>query len=235
MKKREKCFALKEWCLLIGSFVLIVGAYLIFDRGQPLKLIASLIGATAIIFAGKGNPVAQILFVAFSLIYGYISFFCAYYGEMLTYVGMTLPMSVFSFITWLKNPYSSESSQVRVNHLKAKEIPFMAVLTVIVTVGFYFILKVFGTANLIVSTFSVATSFLAVYLTFRRSPFYALAYALNDIVLIVLWLLAAIANPSYFSVVACFIAFFVNDINGFLSWRKMQREQNLPTQPTEIL
>lgn len=50
----------------------------------------------------------------------------------------------------------------------------------------YFILRAFNTANIIPGTISVTTSFVAVYLTFRRSPYFALAYAANDVVLIVL-------------------------------------------------
>ena len=102
----------------------------------------------------------------------------------------------------------------------------MAVLTVAVTVAFYFILGAFDTANLLVSTFSITTSFSASYLMFRRSPYYALLYAANDIVLIVLWTLAAMKDISYVSVIICFVAFLANDIYGFVSWRKMQKRQN---------
>ena len=94
-----------------------------------------------------------------------------------------------------------------------------------VTAAFYFILKALHTANLIPSTVSVATSFLAVYLTFRRSPYYALAYAANDVVLILLWTLAAIEDLSYLSVIICFVMFLANDLYGFLNWRKMQKKQ----------
>lgn len=63
-------------------------------------------------------------------------------------------------------------------------------------------------------------------LTFRRSPYYALVYAANDIVLIVLWVLASFSDASYISVVVCFVAFLVNDIYGYISWQKMKRRQN---------
>ena len=96
-----------------------------------------------------------------------------------------------------------------------------------VTVMFYFILEYFNTANIIPSTLSVTTSFLAVYLTFRRSPFFALAYAANDIILILLWILASVYDARYISVVVCFVAFLVNDIYGFISWQKMKRRQGL--------
>ena len=98
-------------------------------------------------------------------------------------------------------------------------------LSAVVTVVFYFILKAFGTANLLPSTISVTTSFLAVYLTARRSPLFAVAYAANDLVLIVLWGLAVLEDPSYLSVVVCFVMFFANDIYGFINWSRMRRRQ----------
>ena len=101
----------------------------------------------------------------------------------------------------------------------------MWLLTVVVTVGFYFILEAVDTANLLPSTLSVTTSFLAVYLTFRRSPYYALAYGANDLVLIVLWVFASLEDIHYVSVVVCFIVFFVNDMYGFISWRRMEKRQ----------
>ena len=103
----------------------------------------------------------------------------------------------------------------------------MFILTAFVTFVFYFILEAFNTANIVPSTISVTTSFLAVYLMFRRSPYFAAAYAANDIVLIVLWTLASITDLSYLSVLICFAVFLVNDIYGFISWKKMSRKQVL--------
>ena len=103
---------------------------------------------------------------------------------------------------------------------------FMCLLTVAVTVVFYFILEYFHTANMVPSTVSIATSFAAAYLTFRRSPYFALVYGMNDVVLIVLWVLAAMEETRYLSVVVCFIAFFVNDLYGYISWKKMEKRQD---------
>ena len=113
-----------------------------------------------------------------------------------------------------------------VNSIGKPESLLMWVLTAVVTVLFYFILKHFETANLLPSTLSVTTSFVAVYLTFRRSPLFALAYASNDVVLIVLWIMASISDVRYLSVVVCFLAFFANDIYGYISWQKMKIRQN---------
>lgn len=144
---------------------------------------------------------------------------------MITYLGMTMPMAIFALISWLKHPYKDKKSEVEVNKIGKRDLILMTVLTIIVTFIFYFILKYLDTANLGFSTVSVTTSFVAVFLTFKRSPYFTLAYALNDIVLIILWILASFENTSYLSVVVCFLAFLVNDIYGFISWCKMQKRQ----------
>ncbi len=138
---------------------------------------------------------------------------------------MTMPMAVFSLISWLKNPYDGNKSEVKVQRLKPKEYIVTAVLAITVTTGFYFVLKYFNTANLIPSTLSVTTSFMAVFLTFKRSPFYAVWYAANDVVLVVLWALAVKEDLSYMSVVVCFVAFFANDIYGYANWKMMAKRQ----------
>ncbi len=224
--KTSNYFSKKEkllWCLSVFFIVL---SFCIFDRENYLTLTASLIGVTSLIFNAKGNPIGQALMIVFSILYGIISLTFSYYGEMITYLGMTAPMALFALISWLKNPFEGNRSQVTVNKIKGREIAFMFILTSIVTVVFYFILQAFDTANIIPSTLSVTTSFLAVYLTFRRSEYFALAYAANDIVLIVLWVMATADDMMYLSVVVCFAAFLINDLYGYISWRKMYLQQN---------
>ena len=225
MKKILAYFSKTEFFLWFSSVVLIIVSFLIFDRRNYLTLIASIIGVTSLIFNAKGNPIGQGLMVIFSILYGIISYTFAYYGEMITYLGMTLPMAVFSLITWLKNPFNGNKLEVKVNTVSKTEQLVMWIITSIITIIFYFILNCFNTINIIPSTISVTTSFLAVYLTFRRSPYFALAYAANDIVLVVLWLLASFTDISYISVLVCFIAFLFNDIYGFINWLKMEKIQ----------
>lgn len=124
----------------------------------------------------------------------------------------------------MKNPYAEH--EVKIVQLKKRELCFLLFLDAAVTVLFYFILKYLDTPNLVFSTISVTTSFAASYLTFRRSPYYALAYALNDIVLVVLWVLACTDNISYLSMVFCFLMFLANDLYGFANWRKMEKSQS---------
>lgn len=220
-------FSKTEKFLWVISVFFIISSFLIFDRVNYMTLTASLIGVTALIFCAKGNPFGQVLMIIFSAFYGYISYGFRYYGEMMTYVGMSGPMALVSLITWLKNPYEKNKSEVRINSLSHKDIFLMISFTLIVTVIFYFILKYFNTNNLKISTFSITTSFMAVYLTARRSEYFALAYAINDIVLIGMWILATLENISYLSVIICFIVFLANDIYSFYNWKKMKKRQQM--------
>lgn len=220
-------FTRYEKFLWFCSVFIIISSFIYFDTGNYFILAASLIGITSLIFCAKGNAIGQLLMIIFSLLYGYISYTFHYYGEMLTYLGMTLPMATLSFITWLKNPYEDNNNEVKIERLTAKEVGFMIFLTLIVTVVFYFILDFFNTSNLFFSTVSIATSFAAVYLTYKRSSFYALAYAANDLVLIILWYLASLDNPMYISVIICFGIFFINDVYGYINWKKMQLSQSM--------
>ena len=218
-------FTKMEIALWTSSVALIVVSFMLFDRVNYLTLIASLVGVTSLIYNAKGNPFGQLLMVVFSLLYGVISYSCSYYGEMITYLGMTMPMAAFALISWLRNPYKGNKAEVAVNHISSREVWLMWLLTAAVTVIFYYVLEYFNTANLALSTLSVTTSFVAVYLTFRRSPYFALAYASNDVVLIVLWILASAHDVRYISVVVCFVAFLANDLYGFASWQRMKIRQ----------
>ena len=225
MKKRSNYFSKGELALWGSSTGLILVSFLIFDRANYMTLAASLIGTASLIFSAKGNPIGPALMVLFSLLYGAISYTFSYFGEMITYLGMTGPMALVALISWLRNPYQGNRAEVTVNRIGKGEYALMMALTAAVTFLFYFILDYFHTANMIPSTLSVATTFIAVYLTFRRSPYFALAYASNDVVLIVLWILAARENISYLSVIICFVIFLVNDLYGFINWKRMEKRQ----------
>lgn len=225
MKSYINYFSKTELTLWFGSIVLLLASFFLLDRENYMTLIASMIGITSLIFNAKGNPIGQILMLIFSVFYGIISYSFSYYGEMITYLGMTAPMAVFALVSWIRNPYKGNKAEVEVSDLRDGESLVILLLSLVVTVVFYFILKYFNTANLLPSTISVTTSFVAAYLTLRRNPYFAVVYAVNDVVLIVLWILASIADTSYLSVVICFVLFLVNDLYGFLNWNRMKKRQ----------
>jgi nicotinamide mononucleotide transporter PnuC len=213
-----------ELGLWLVSMTVIVGCTIASPAQSVLSMFASLIGVTALIFIAKGQVIGHFLLIGFAIFYGAISFSFRYYGEVITYLGMSAPMAVIATVQWIRHPYQN-SSQVKVGKLTKGKITAVALLTVAVTVAFYFILRALGNENLIVSTLSIATSFAAASLTALRSPYYAIGYALNDIVLIALWVMACMKDISYLSMVICFVVFLINDSYGYISWRRMEQRQ----------
>lgn len=215
-------FEIGLWML---SSAVIIGSALLSGNAALLPTGASVIGVTALIFVAKGDVLGQILTVLFSLLYAVISYKFRYYGEMLTYLGMTAPIAMMAVISWLRHPFEKGRQEVAVNRLSLLEFFLLFVLTAFTTLFFGYILWRLDTPNIIPSTVSIATSFAASYLTFRRSRFYAIAYAANDLVLIILWVAAALKDFHYFPMVLCFSMFLLNDLYGFASWTKIQKKQ----------
>ena len=213
-----------EIFLWTTSSVAVTVSFFFSDEKNYLTLITSLIGAAALIFLAKGHILGQVLALAFATLYGLVSLSYRYYSEVITYLGMNAPMALLSFFSWLKNPYGKRS-EVRVGRVARKHFVIMPILTAAVTVVFYFAMRALSTPHLWVSTLSILTSFVASYLTYLRTRFYALAYAVNDLVLIAMWVLASFDDPSYIPMMACFVTFLFNDLYAFFNWGKMQKMQ----------
>ena len=152
MKKILNYFSLFEWCLYILGLVFILLFFILFKNKDYISLIGALVGVTALIFVSKGNVVGQIITVVFSIFYGIISYSYRYYGEMITYLCMTTPIAIMAVVSWIKNPSKENKHEVKVNTLNIKEYILLFILSIIVTLVFYFILKYFNTNNLYVST-----------------------------------------------------------------------------------
>ncbi len=211
------------------SLITIILSSCLFRERDVLTIVASVLGATALIFVGKGDAIGQLLTIIFAVMYAIISFRFHYYGEMITYLGMTAPSALWAMLVWLKNPYAAR--EVKVGKMTKAKWCLLVISAVIVTLLMWRVLVYFHTANILFSTVSVTTSYLASMLTVLRSPYYAVCYAANDVVLIVLWVLATAVNASYLPMVICFLIFLVNDLYGFINWKRMKSRQEKTPKP----
>ena len=212
-----------EKILWIASTLTVIITFLLGKEQSMLILAATVVGVATLIFTAKGDVLGQMLGIVFALLYATVSFGQAYYGEVISYVFMTGGIATASVISWLKHPYSK--GVVKVGHPSKRAFACVGILAVVVTIAFYFILKFLGTANLLFSTLSILTSFIASSLTLLRSPYYALAYALNDVILIILWILASLYDHSAIPMIVCFAVFLINDIYGFVNWVRLEKLQ----------
>ena len=224
LKNPFKSLNVFEWVLWSVSMLSIVVSAVVSGKSSLLETIASLVGVTALIFVAKGLVIGQALTVVFSFLYGIVSLQFHYWGEMITYLFMSMPIALLATIEWIRHPYK-DTEVVEVSRVTKKQLVVMCVIGTVTTVVFYFILKALDTPNILFSTLSITTSFTAAYLTFLRSEYYGIGYGLNDIVLIVLWILASVEDISYLPMVVCFFMFLLNDLYGFFNWKRLSKQQ----------
>ena len=112
----------------------------------------------------------------------------------------------------------------------SKEILLIVVLLsqVVMFLGYYYLLKIFNTNNLLVSTFSIVASIIATYLTARRSEYGFIGFIINDLILIVLWSIPVINGESnLIPVLLCPVLLLINDIYGVYNWKRIKKKQKI--------
>lgn len=213
-----------ELSLWIFSLVVLFISYFV-TKSSLINLLATTTGVTALMFLAKGEPLGQLLTIIFSILYALIAFKINYFSEVVTYLGMTLPSALIALVIWYRNPYEKSKTIVKIETLNRKQIILIILISLIILGIFYYLLKVLSTPYLLLATLSIFTSSIASLLTFFRSRYYALFYALNDLILITLWLLTTINKITFIPMVICFMVFFINDLYAFYNWKHLEKSQ----------
>ena len=224
MKKFFKDWSIFELILLLGSPLVILVVGIVF-KSDALTMIASIVGIMCALFLAKGLVLGQFLGIAIVILYSIVSYKNGFYGELLIYLVIMLPMYIWGIVEWLKHK-NGETKSVEVNSIKWKEWLIVSLCSVALFVGGYFLLKALNTNELIVSTLSIVDNIFAVYLLARRSKYGFISYIINDLILIALWgipviqgnwlLLPMLINP---------IVNLINDTYGVINWTRMQKSQ----------
>ena len=228
MKKILKNWNWFEIIFLVVSVVLITTCFVVGADKNWLSFVVSLIGVCGALFLAKGFVVAPYINATNAILYSILTYTQGFYGEMIVYLSILLPMNVFSIFAWFRNKKKENSVQVEINKVGAKEYICLAAIAAATTVAFYFVLKALNTNQLILSTFAFTTLAVATYLALRRSSFYAIFYMLNDVLLIVMWsITTANEGIGFLPTTLCFGLFLVNDVYGFVRWRLDEKKQKL--------
>ncbi len=215
--KFEKSF------LICGLLVSVISA-IIFNGTIIDTLYTSLYLITALLMS-KGK--VECYFVGFVSVffYGIVSYNQGYYGELIITIFLTFPIMIIGIISWLRHQDKEEDTVV-ISSLSKKEITIVLLSQLILFWIYYFILKVFNTDLLVISTISVVTSVLASYFESRRSELSLFCYVANDLVIITLWLVPIInGQTQLISVLVGPILLLINDIYGSYNWGKLKKKQ----------
>ena len=219
----------KDWTKFELSF-LIIGLSLailftIIFKGTIIDMCYTILYFTTALLMSKGK--VECYFVGFISVffYGIVSFNQSYYGELLITILLTFPIMIVGIISWLRNR-DKEDNTVIINTLSIKEIIIVLISQIVMFWLYYYILKIFNTSLLIISTCSVVTSVLASYFEARRSELSLISYICNDLILISLWITPVIQGDSTkIPVLLCPTLLLINDIYGTYNWKRLKKKQ----------
>lgn len=209
--------------LICGLLASVISA-IIFKGTVIDTLYTSLYLITALLMS-KGK--VECYFVGFVSVffYGIVSYNQGYYGELIITALLTFPIMIIGIISWLRHQDKEEDTVV-ISSLSKKEITIALLSQLILFWLYYFILRVFNTDLLVISTISVVTSVLASYFEARRSEISLFCYMANDLVIITLWLIPIInGQTQLISVLVGPILLLINDIYGSYNWCRLKKKQ----------
>lgn len=219
----------KDWNLfekLYLFFGILVGVLTsIIFNGTVIDSLYTITYLTTAILMSKGK--VESYFVGFFSVffYGIVSYNQGYYGELLITIFLTFPIMIIGIISWLRHQ-DKEDDVVIINTLSKKEIILVIGSQLFLFWAYYFLLKMFNTDLLILSSCSIVTSVLASYFEARRSELSLFCYIANDLILITLWIIPIIkGNTTLISVLVGPILLLINDIYGSYNWKKLKNKQ----------
>lgn len=219
----------KDWnkfeiSFLICGLLASITSAIMFNGTIIDTLYTSLYLITALLMS-KGK--VECYFVGFVSVffYGIVSYNQGYYGELIITVFLTFPIMIIGIISWLRHQ-DKEEDTVIISSLSKKEITIVLLSQLVLFWIYYFILKLFNTDLLVISTISVVTSVLASYFEARRSELSLFCYIANDLVIITLWLIPIInGQTELISVLVGPVLLLINDIYGSYNWSRLKKKQ----------
>lgn len=219
-----KSISIFEYVLTIVSIIIVI-ILPIFFNVKAIDLAFSILGIIMLLFICKGWIVGEVFSICYMTLYIIISYFSRYYGEMIISIFISLPISIFTLINWLRHPNKKGEQEVKIAHLSNFLIVCLITFSILLFIPSYYLLKVFNTPNLIISTLSIVASLIASVLLLFRSNLYALFFILNDVIVTTMRVLMAVNNISNIVMVATFVISFVFDIYGLINWTRIKKKQ----------
>ena len=227
MKKLLKNWKWYEIGFLCVSFLALIICFIFTVDKNYLSLVCSLIGVFYVMLSSKGFFWAPIVNIVYCIMYIILAFSQQYYGEVILNGCFILPLAVVATIKWLKDKNARVNNIVKVAKLPWQEYLYITIIAIIASFGIYFMLLALNTAETIVSTAVFVFSIVGTYLMYRRSSYYALAFILNNIALIILWTISVVNNGlEYLPMVISFSIFLILNSYGLIRWKLQEKNQN---------
>ncbi|MBR5048211.1 MAG: nicotinamide mononucleotide transporter [Erysipelotrichaceae bacterium] len=161
---------------------------------------------------------------AMGILYVFIAWKQAYYGEVVNAL-LVIPVTAYGLYNWLRSRNSGENT-VDIARAGKKEVILLIISQLLLVPLYRRILCRYTDEMLTVQALSIAVTVMAFYFCARISVLSYYCFISKDIVSTILWIPPLLAgDASAWLVIIPNLLFFINDIYGLISWRRMLAEQ----------
>lgn len=214
-----------ELALLTLFTALSVYMFFAFDD-TVVGLTASLTGMWCVMLVNKQKVSNYFFGVVNTALYAYISYHSQLYGEFMLNAFFYLPIQFIGFYLWNKNKTVSENGVVvKVNKLTKKG--WLYVLGTVAGVGVLYglFLHAIGSQQAGLDGFAVVLSITAQLLMLKRYAEQWLLWIAVNILTIILWFNAFMADGNSITILVMWIMYLTNSTLAWYNWNKSYKLQ----------
>ena len=183
----------------------------------PLGILASLTGTWCVVLTGKGKASNFVFGIVNVLLYAYISFEAALYGEVMLNLLYYLPCSVIGLVLWSRHT-DDASGEVAKHRMPVRWMWIGGALTVAAVVAYGFALRAMGDALPFLDSTTTVLSVVAQILCLKRFAEQWILWIVINSASIAMWGIRFVTADDHVAVLLMWCVYLVNAVIMYVKW-----------------
>lgn len=222
----------KVW---LAVFTTVNAGIYLYNPDTLLGLVATMSGMLCVVLAAKAHIGTYIFGIVQAIIYGWMSYQFAVYGEAMLNLLFYVPMQFIGFWMWKRNTVNQENTKTAAKRMNKKNIALLAVGTAVVTWLYALLLSNIGGASVGLDSITTILSVVAQFLMVARFREQWTLWIIINILSIALWINVGLTQGEMvLPMIAMWSAFLVNSIYGYVNWTKMSKQNDMEENNEEV-
>lgn len=210
----------KKWELAwLAVATVIIAGLSVYWHDTLFGIISALTGVWCVILTGKGKRSCYIVGLINTIMYAWISFQSAYYGEVMLNALYYVPMQFVGWYAWSKH-MNEETTEVEKVRMNMKGLSFWCLVGVIAVLGYGLVLKGLGGNLPYFDSFTTSLSVMAMIFSVRRYMEQWVLWVLIDIVTVYLWWVDFRLGNGNIATLLMWVVYLLNAVFQLVKWYK---------------
>ncbi len=191
----------------------------IYWKDTPMGIISATTGVACVVLTGKGKLSAYVFGLVNCVLYAIIAYRAKLYGETMLNTLYYIPMQFVGFYIWNKH-MNEENHEVKKIHMKNKNRVLWALVMLLGTIVYGFILKALGDAMPFVDSFTTVSSVIAMIVSVKMYAEQWWIWILVDIFSVYMWWCNFSVGSDNLATLLMWIVYLGNAIIMCVKWEK---------------